>query len=521
MSNVDTAWLHMEELVNQMTITAVLTFSEPLAEEDLRRVIRERFLSFDRFHQRVRGGRSFQNPRWETDPHFDLDHHLRVTQLPAPGDKAQLQELASALMSRPLDFARPLWEFHLVEGYEEGAAVIMRLHHCIADGITLVRVLLSLTDARADAPPGGVPGENMADALAGAGNGGRNGAAQVHPSWAKRAVSALKRVGKKGARAVELAARGVGVLGKLAWPTPDPHTPLRGALGRTKKAAWSDPVALADVKAIGRVLGGTVNDVLMTAVTGAVRRYLQGRGEDTTGLDVRAAMPVNLRPLDAPLEMGNGFGLIFLSLPVGVIDPVERLETLRRRMDRLKRSPEAPILLKILSLIGATTRTVEDLVVTYLARKVTAVATNVPGPQQKLYMAGAPMETLMAWVPQAGRVGLGTSVISYDGEVRLGVATDARIAPDPEAVVEAFYHEFDALLEHVPPGERAAAAEEAKSDDYTDASTEKEEPPKDRGTQDPSPGAPAGPDRCQATTQAGAQCKLPAQDGARFCHVHR
>ena len=517
MSPVDTAWLRMEELSNQMTITAVLTVGAPLAMTDLRRVLRERFLLFDRFRQRVRRGRSYQRPRWEPDPDFDLDRHLHAVRLPAPAGKAELQKRASALMSRPLDFSRPLWQFYLIENYAEGAALIARLHHCIADGFTLVRVLLSLTDRAPDAPPGGVPDDDLAGAFPGKRDDGRPDDGRpddaLPSSGGQRVVSALRAVGKKSARGAELLARGAGVLGKLVGAASDPGTSLRGELGPRKKAVWSEPVPLADVKAAGRALGGTVNDVLMTAMTGALRRYLRERGELSAGdsrEDLRAVVPVNLRPLgEAPLTMGNGFGLVFLPLPVGLADPEARLAELRRRMDRLKRSPEAAVLLGILGAVGAGPPAVQDRIVSYLARKVTAVATNVPGPQQKLYLAGAPLETIMAWVPKAGRVGLGISIISYDGDVRLGLAADAGLVPDPEALLAGFRREFDALRSRVP----------GVPEDEADAPrVESGEAERARG---PSDAAEAGPDRCQATTQAGTQCKLPAQDGARFCHVHQ
>ena len=521
MSNVDTAWFRMEELTNQMTITGVLTFSEPLGGEAFRDVLEERLLKFDRFRQRVRRGRSFESPRWEEDPSFDLGYHVKDVQLPAPGQKSQLQELASTLMSRPLDFSRPLWQFHVVEGYQEGAAVIARLHHCIADGVTLVRVLLSLTDATADAPPEGVPGEDMADALADVHrhqpDRGQSGKAPL----TQRLVSTLKRAGRSGARLVRGLAHGAGVLGKLAWPASEPDTAFRGTLGRAKRAAWSEAVPLTEVKTVGRVLGGTVNDVLLTAMTGALRRYLQRREEVPDGLDLSAAVPVNLRPLDAPINMGNAFGLVFLKLPVGIADPARRLTVVRRRMDRLKCSPEAPILMKVLGAVGATTKAVEDQVVTYLARKVTAVATNVPGPQRKLYLAGAPLETLMAWVPQAGRVGLGISIISYDGEVRLGLATDETLIPDPEAVIDSFYQEFDAFRTRIP--DLSSPSPEGATGDAPVKTSIEGAPAAAEGAEVDSTNSSSSvddPERCQATTKAGTQCKLPAREGARFCHVH-
>lgn len=505
MSTVDTAWLRMEEEANMMMITGVLTFAEPLDFERVRRTLEARLLTFGRFRQRVvRKSGLFGHPRWEADPDFDLDHHVKRVALPAPGGKRELEALASDLMSRPLSFARPLWQFHVVEGCAEGGALICRLHHSIADGVTLVRVLLSLTDETPEAPVRGTPGANTADALASVARSGEEQASSSqNQTTSGKLFSTLKKAGKAGAKAAEMGLRGAGVLGKLAWPAADPSTAFRGTLGREKRAAWSEPLPLADVKAVGRALGGTVNDVLLTAMTGALRRYLEGRGEPTRGLDVRAAVPVNLRPLTgAPIAMGNGFGLVFLGLPVGVVDPEARMQELHRRMDRLKRSPEALLVLGLLGAVGATTRTVEDLVVTYLARKVTAVATNVPGPQQTLYLAGAPLETLMAWVPQAGRVGLGISIISYDGDVRLGMATDAGLVPSPDAIIDGFYREFDALLTCTPGRTRAFAP-----------SAEKEQASGGQAAPDP--------DRCQATTKAGTQCKLPVQDGARFCHVHQ
>jgi WS/DGAT/MGAT family acyltransferase len=521
MSPVDTAWLRMEELANQMTITAVLTFEAPLDRADLRRAVEERLLSFERFRQRVRRGRFDRRPRWEPDPDFDLDRHLHTVCLPEPAGKAALQEQASALMSRPLPFAHPLWQFHLVENYAGGAALIARLHHCIADGFTLVRVLLSLTDRTpSGAPPDGASGNDLAGAFPG-GERGNAGTEAPPPSLRQRVAAALTDFGKKGARGAELLARGAGVLGKLAWPAPEPDTSLRGELGRQKNAAWSAPVPLADVKAAGRALGGTVNDVLMAVLTGALRRYLRERNELPAGdsdLDLRAAVPVNLRPhaegssAQEPSAMGNGFGLVFLALPVGRADPQARLAEVRRRMNRIKRSPEAAVLLGLLGLVGASGPAVEERIVSYLARKVTAVATNVPGPQETLYLAGAPMDTLMAWVPKAGRVGLGASIISYDGDVRLGLATDAGLVPEPEAILAAFRRELDALTSRAS-GERTPGEEEMNAAAESDAEA--------HSGNTPVPATASSPDRCQATTQAGTQCKLPAQDGARFCHVHR
>jgi diacylglycerol O-acyltransferase / wax synthase len=209
--------------------------------------------------------------------------------------------------------------------------------------------------------------------------------------------------------------------------------------------AWSAPIPLDEIKALSRALGGTVNDVLMSAAAGALARYLRERGEDARGFDLRTAVPVNLRTPAQMSALGNHFGLVFLELPLGVRAPKARFDLLKRRMDALKRSPEPYVLLQMMRLTGAGPRWLEEAVVRLLGAKTTAVLTNVPGPREPRYLAGRRVETIMFWVPQAGRVGLGISIFSYAGQVRLGVSVDARRVPDPDGILEGFPSELEAL----------------------------------------------------------------------------
>lgn len=518
LSNVDTAWLHMEDPANLMMISAVTAFDEPLDFERLRATIQYRMLRFDRFRQRVvepklRPGK----PYWETDPHFDLDAHLHRIALPAPGDKATLQSTISDLVSMPLDYSKPLWQFHLIENYGVGCALLVRLHHCIGDGMALAHVLLSMTDTDPDAPwPAAEPEEE------------RPARWNPLPAMFKPASEALKTTRSLSETLIDeslatltnpahaldllkLGTSGARALGKLLLIPPDPPTVFKGSLGVQKRVAWSDPILLGEVKAVGHVTGGTINDILLTAVTGALRRYLQRRGEPVAGLDVRAVVPVNLRPLDEVPDLGNRFGLVFLSLPVGIGDSLDCLFELKARMDEIKNSPEAIVAFGILNAIGMSPAEIEDVVVRIFGLKATAVMTNVPGPRQTLYLAGQPIRDVMFWVPQSGRLGLGVSIMSYDGEVRLGVATDAGLIPDPDAIIAGFHEEFQGLLELVyrvgegaeePPDEPEGAAEGAE---------EPEEPEEPEGTEG----------RCHALTQAGRRCKNPARPGSKFCHVHQ
>ncbi len=185
--------------------------------------------------------------------------------------------------------------------------------------------------------------------------------------------------------------------------------------------------------------------MLLTAVSGALRRYLLDHGEPVDEVEIRALIPVNLRPMEKTYKLGNHFGLVFLSLPVGLDDPRLRLLEVKRRMDRIKHSSEAIVTLGLLQALGHAPKGIEDQVVNLLSAKATAVMTNVPGPRERLHLAGKTIRHLMFWVPRAGALSLGVSIISYAGQVQLGVATDTHIVPDPDTLIDGFHAEFEAL----------------------------------------------------------------------------
>lgn len=450
-SNVDAAWLHMEQPSNMAMITGVLMFDRPLDFQRLRATIEHRFLTFDRFCQRVREPRlPLGLPRWETDPNFNLDEHLLRVRLPDPGDQIALQDLVGDLMSTQLDFSKPLWQMHYVENFGQGSAIINRLHHCIGDGLALVQVLLSMTDEQTDAPwPEAVEEPThtalslfsrlLLPALKAARFAGRtwNTTGSLLHEGMQLLVNPAHLVD-----AAKLTAGGTRALGKLLLIPPDRKTIFKGKCGIPKHAAWSTPIPLEEVKTVAHLMGGTVNDILLSAVTGGLRRYLENRGEPTEGLNIRAVVPVSLRPQEDLDKLGNRFGLVFLSLPVGIRDPLQRLFALKRRMDSIKNSPEAMVAFGILGAIGMTPAQIEHIIVSIFGMKGTAVMTNVPGPRQQLYMAGGQLTGLMFWVPQPGNLAMGVSIISYNGEVILGVATDACLVPNPELIVASFQAEF-------------------------------------------------------------------------------
>jgi diacylglycerol O-acyltransferase len=453
-TSIDAAWLRMDQPTNLMMIVGVLMFDEPLDFARLQAVIEQRLLSFSRFRQRVTYPQGPDGPpHWEDDPTFDLRSHLRRIALPAPGDQQALEQIVSDFMSTPLDPTKPLWQFHLVEGFGTGCALLSRLHHCIADGIALVRVLLSMTDATADGEP---PAAHSSTAPSGLLRSASKAAAAAQ-KVAGEALSRGQQIWDDPLRLLDMLQDGVGsvaAMGKLLTLPPDPPTLLKGELGVVKLAVWSQPIPIETVKQVGRVTASTINDVLLACVAGALRQYLLGRGAAIDGLSIRAAVPVNLRPLDAPVGLGNQFSLIFLSLPVGLDHPLERLIALKENMDSLKSSAEALVAWGILNAIGAVPQDIQRRVVSMFGSKATGVMTNVPGPKQTIYFAGKPVRDIMFWVPQSGYLGLGVSILSYAGQVRLGICTDAGLVPDPNQLVAAFHAEFDLLQDMM---QRAAA----------------------------------------------------------------
>ena len=241
---------------------------------------------------------------------------------------------------------------------------------------------------------------------------------------------------------------GVGITRELVGLTfqpADPPSALRGPLGATKQAAWTDAIPLAEVKATAAALGGTVNDVLLAAMTGAFRAYMTRRAGAPPRRELRAAVPVSLRPPEELAALGNRFGLLFVDLPVAIADPVERFHELRRRAERLKRSAAPWATLGFLRALGHLPASWQRWAVRFFGSKATAVMTNVPGPKRRLYIGGQPIHEIFFWVPQSGRAGIGVSILSYAGDVRVGIATDQGLVPDPETLVQDLYRELDAL----------------------------------------------------------------------------
>ena len=331
--------------------------------------------------------------------------------------------------------------------------LIPRIHHCYADGIALISVMLSLT------------GESPAESLAKPKKAEKRAKDEmdfwtsVSKPMASVMSGAMKltrglveqglEIAKDPATMREFATKGVELadeLRKIAVMKPDTPTRYKGVLGGEKRVAWCEPLSLAEVKVIGKTLGASVNDVLLATAAGALRDYLKSHNDETDNIELRAIVPVNLRPIDKASELGNQFGLIFVELPVGVDDPLERIRLVRSRMTALKGSSQPIVAFVLLSAVGLGPKILQDQISGLIGRNATAVMTNVPGPQKPLYLAGSEIDEIEFWVPQSGGIGMGLSILTYNGRVQFGLITDTRLVPDPKTIIDQFGEEFEKLV---------------------------------------------------------------------------
>ena len=459
MSKVDTAWLRMDTEANLMMIVGVWSIRPGITLQALRERVAERLLQYPRFRQKVVED-ALLGAQWVADRDFDIARHV-IAELPLPlrgqSNAEVLRERVAELCTQPLDPAHPLWQFQLIEDMGDGtSALIARIHHCIADGIALIGVMLSITDD-GKAPPqrarAAAQEPQEADWLLDA---------FLRP-MSNLTVKAIGMAGKGMALGLDRAMRGntpmdsslemarmgmqaVSDVAAFALMPDDSPTRLKGKPLGQKVVAWGEPLPLDHVKAVGKALNCSINDVLLACAAGAIGRYLADKGEDPAGKEIRAMVPVNLRPLEQAWQLGNRFGLVPLVLPIGIANPVERLFAVRARMSELKGSFQPVMAFGLLSVAGLLIKPVQHAMLNLFAKKATAVMTNVPGPAEALKFCGSTVEKVMFWVPQSGDIGMGLSILTYAGRVQFGLITDTGLCPDPEAIIANFAPEFEKLL---------------------------------------------------------------------------
>ena len=464
MSKVDTAWLRMDTPENLMMIVGVWVMRPSIKLEAMRERVKEKLLKYRRFKQRV--VEDAAGATWVNDSQFDIEKHVVGEKLHiAQGQTAQqaFQDRVAELTMMPLDRKRPLWQFHFIENYPlpeggMGSALIARIHHCIADGIALISVTMSILDGgseppeRKKKPMEGTAQETTQDwitqHLIKPLTAQASRAIDLAGVSAARTMDMLSDPQKGLAGSLDMARLGAKImkdLGAMALMPNDSPTRLKGKPGRTKQVAWCAPIPLEDVKAVGKALGCSINDVLLSCVAGAIGEYLKNQGDEVEGKEIRAMVPVNLRPIEQAYKLGNRFGLAALVLPIGIDNPIDRVFEVRKRMNELKSSYQPLLAFSLLAVAGMMVKPVQDAMLNLYAKKTTAVMTNVPGPKDKHTFLGSTIEEIMFWVPQSGDVGMGVSILSYGGGVQFGLITDAGLCPHPQDIIDEFAPEFAKL----------------------------------------------------------------------------
>jgi NRPS condensation-like uncharacterized protein len=411
----DAVWLQ-DTPANPMVINAIYT-TDHIDLATARDLVMTRVVRADggRRYPRFRKKVVFQGrkPYWEEDPDFDVERHIIPAEVQRLATTEDLQEYVSWAASQPLPADRPLWQIQYVEDYDAGgSAFVLRMHHCMADGIAIVPIIFSMMD------------ELRTDE-------------RLHTVPVRPLVSRLKTL-------VLAPIVGPFVLLRRAIWRPDHHA-LHGRppLGR-KRVSWTRPFSLDVVKRVKNRFGATVNDVLMACVSGGVGSYL----EEHEGHRVpffRVSMPVNMRGPKDPIGMDNHFAAVPLTLP-SPKDLLERLMAVKRRMDSLKGGLEPMVIYGAVQVfLSALPFRVSRVLIDFFANKCTSVVTNVPGPTHALTFGGQKVRTLMYWVPQRARIGVGISILTFAGQVQLGVIADTEMIDDPTPLVRAIEAEFEKL----------------------------------------------------------------------------
>lgn len=444
MSPLDATFLHVEDGINHMHIASCAIFEGPApAYADLVELFRGKLPLVPRYRQKVRfvpGG--LGRPVWVDDPHFRLDYHVRHTALPPPGGRDDLRNLMGRLMSHELDRHRPLWETWMVEGLADGTwALVSKVHHCMVDGISGTDLMAVVLDSSPDGTPPVVddwrprPEPSDADLV-------RDALLEplVRPSefvrWGRSAVRAPRQL-LDGIGEVVTGLRSLG--GTL---TPNTPLPIEGTIGPHRRWA-SAHTTLDDVKRVRAAHGGTVNDVVLAAITAGYRELLLARGEQLEGVVVRTLVPVSVRP-KGDHTLNNQVASIIAELPVGIADPIERLHAVRAGMQALKQSHQADASRWLFDLaehapapvLSVGLRSAVVMMRRMPQRSVNTVTTNVPGPQHALYACGREMLEYVPFVPLAQGVRTGVAILSYHGRIAFGVTADWDSVPDVDVLAD-------------------------------------------------------------------------------------
>ena len=417
----DHAWHRMDTDKNLMVINSILLFEGPVDMERLVSTIALRLPNYPRFTQKVvsNGGR----PHWVEDDQFNIEAHIKLEKMEQEVSREELQGHLTRLAHQPLQEGRPMWHMTVLDRVNGGHAIVFRVHHCITDGLGLVHVLNHLTDDN--------------------GLHGRTPSPVGHPHKAAVVQNAVCSAVARGISNLKIAFH----ISRLSMLWPDAKTSLKNHMHGEKQLVWLPPLEMERVRAMSKRMGVTLNDVWVSAVSGALRKYLEERGEKVDGRALRAAVTFNLREKANAFQLGNEFGLVAVDLPTNVDNAVTRLRESSARMTAIKRSHQPRATMAFLSIAGYLPTALQHFALNLFTSRGSVVLTNIEGPGGRRYLAGSRMTDLICWVPQAGKLGVGLAFISYAGQIQLALFVDKDQVPNPDRLMALTYAAFDELEE--------------------------------------------------------------------------
>ena len=449
MGSLDAVFIAVEDSVSHMHIGSVAIFEgPPPAYAEVRALVESKLQVVPRYRQRVREApMGIGRPLWIDDIHFNLDYHLRSTALPAHAERRALEQLVGRVMSQPLDRNRPLWEMWTIDRISDDRwAILSKVHHCMVDGIAGSDLLGLIMDAKPDAPP--MPAAEWWPAREPSRFELGRESVRMAVESAGNVVTGIARAARRPARAWD-SVRNVAVgLERFAMPIRRAGVSLTGPIGPHRR--WvRTRASLDDIKAVRQAFGGTVNDVVLAAVTCGFRELLVGRGESVAHRSVTTLIPVSMRTTDARDVLDNRVSAVYARLPVGIDDPIERLSAIRAHMDELKASHEIDASAAVVGIGDVAPPVVAAVLARAMVHSqefVQTVATNVPGSKVPLYACGRRMLEAYPYVPIAGHIRVGVAIWSYCGDVYFGITGDWDGAPDIEKVALGIDLAFEDLL---------------------------------------------------------------------------
>ena len=447
----DSAFLYFEKATAPMNIGTVAVFEGQISYDRLAQHFNSRMPLAPRYrHRLVPAPLGLAHPAWEPDPEFNIYNHVRRVRLPAPGSEEQLAELAGKLYASPLSQRKPLWEFYLVEGLSgERSAIVGKIHHCLADGISGVELMMvSLDISPEPSPPVASEEEWNPKPIPSRGARLVDAALDRLGHWMRTAsdVQAGLLDPRKPLRRAQHVLLGIEHLGPL-FVRPVPRTPFNRRLSGERSVSWVQ-MPFAEVRAIRSALGVTVNDVALTIVSGAMKRYLEAHGQSTEGVELRVMAPVNVRPEAEKMALGNRISSMFPDIPVGITDPVERARAVHERMEWLKKDGQptgVDALFRMLDLIPPAVQRVLGAMPQIPNAVLNMICTNVPGPMIPLYVVGHRLLAQYPLVPLAWDLGLAVCITSYDHKLFISLTADANAVPDLPRLRQCFEESFKEL----------------------------------------------------------------------------